>query len=138
MEFARTREAPGGSGTAAEATKATEATEATEATRAGEATAETVTLIIGMRAHRNTDGVRMSFFVTGKRVGVDFGLLSADSRPLTERQLRAVLEPDAWRRTATEYRDLVDQPPLRPRPGALRPAPRPAAGAAPPAAGQGP
>jgi len=25
---------------------------------------ETVTLIIGMRAHRNTDGVRMSFFVT--------------------------------------------------------------------------
>jgi hypothetical protein len=52
--------------------------------------------------------VRMSFFLTGKRLGVDFGLLSADSRPLTERQLRAVLEPDAWRRTATEYRDLVD------------------------------
>src|ERR1700728_558923 len=89
MEFARTRDAQGASGTA-------------------EASAETVTLIIGMRAHRNTDGVRMSFFVTGQRVGVDFGLLSADSRPLTERQLRAVLEPDAWRRTATEYRDLVD------------------------------
>jgi Putative exonuclease SbcCD, C subunit len=69
---------------------------------------ESVTLIIGIRAHRNTDGVRMSFFVTGRRLGVDFGLLSADSRPLTERQLKAVLEPDAWRRTATEYRDLVD------------------------------
>ena len=69
---------------------------------------ETVTLIIGMRAHRNTDGVRTSFYVTGRRLGVDFGLLSADSRPLTERQLKAVLEPDAWRRTATEYRDLVD------------------------------
>jgi hypothetical protein len=69
---------------------------------------ETVTLIIGMRAHRNTDGVRMSFYVTGQRLGVDFGLLSADSRPLTERQLRTVLEPDAWRKTATEYRDLVD------------------------------
>jgi hypothetical protein len=69
---------------------------------------ETVTLIIGMRAHRNTDGVRMSFYVTGQRLGTDFGLLSADSRPLTERQLKAVLEPDAWRRTATEYRDLVD------------------------------
>jgi Putative exonuclease SbcCD, C subunit len=68
----------------------------------------TITLIIGMRAHRNTDGVRMSFYVTGKRLGADFGLLSADSRPLTERQLRAALEPDAWRRTATEYRDLVD------------------------------
>ena len=69
---------------------------------------ETVTLIIGMRAHRSTDGVRMSFYVTGRRLGTDFGLLSADSRPLTERQLRAVLEPDAWRKTATEYRDLVD------------------------------
>ncbi len=69
---------------------------------------ETVTLIIGMRAHRNTDGVRTSFYVTGRRLGVDFGLLSADSRPLTERQLKAVLEPGAWRRTATEYRDLVD------------------------------
>ena len=69
---------------------------------------ETVTLIIGMRAHRNTDGVRTSFYVTGKRLGTDFGLLSADSRPLTEKQLKAVLEPDAWRKTATEYRDLVD------------------------------
>src|SRR6266700_1955921 len=80
-----------------------------EFARPGEAARpETVTLIVGMRAHRNSDGVRMSFFVTGKRLGVDFGLLSVDSRPLTERQLRAILEPDAWRRTATEYRDLVD------------------------------
>jgi hypothetical protein len=70
--------------------------------------AETVTLIIGMRAHRNRDGIRASFFVTGQRLGVGFGLLSADSRPLTERQLRAVLEPGAWYRTATEYRDAVD------------------------------
>jgi hypothetical protein len=70
--------------------------------------ADTVTLVIGMRAHRNRDGVKMSFFVTGKRMGVDFGLLSADSRPLTEKQLKLVLEPDAYRRTATEYRDLVD------------------------------
>src|SRR5579863_3612867 len=69
---------------------------------------DTVTLIVGMRAHRNADGVRMSFYVTGRRLGADFGLLSADSRPLTERQLRAALEPDAWRKTATEYRDLVD------------------------------
>ena len=69
---------------------------------------ETVTLIIGMRAHRNRDGVKASFFVTGKRVGIDFGLLSTDSRPLTERQLRAVLEPGCWFRTATEYRDAID------------------------------
>jgi hypothetical protein len=72
------------------------------------ATPETITLIVGMRAHRNTDGVRTSFYVTGKRLGVDFGLLSAESRPLTERQLKALLEPDAWRKTATDYRDLVD------------------------------
>src|SRR5689334_9148716 len=50
--------------------------------------AETVTLVIGLRAHRNRDGVKTSFFVTGKRLGADFGLLSADSRPLTERQLK--------------------------------------------------
>jgi hypothetical protein len=67
-----------------------------------------VTLIIGMRAHRNRDGVKASFFVTSKRLGADFGLLSADSRPLTERQLRAVLEPGSWYKTATEYRDAID------------------------------
>src|ERR1700745_2790214 len=58
------------------------------ADRNGARSPETVTLIVGMRAHRNSDGVRTSFYVTGKRLGVDFGLLSADSRPLTERQLR--------------------------------------------------
>jgi uncharacterized protein (TIGR02680 family) len=69
---------------------------------------ETVTLVIGLRAHRNRDGVRSSFFVTGKRLGVDFGLLGPDSRPLTDRQLREVLEPGAAHKTATEYRDAVD------------------------------
>lgn len=69
---------------------------------------ETVTLIVGLRAHRSRDGVRTSFYVSGRRLGTDFGLLSADSRPLTERQLKAVLEPGAHYRTATEYRDAVD------------------------------
>ena len=69
---------------------------------------ETVTLVIGLRAHRNRDGVRSSFFVTGRRLGVDFGLLGPDSRPLTDRQLREVLEPGAAYKTATEYRDAVD------------------------------
>ena len=69
---------------------------------------ETVTLVIGLRAHRNRDGVRSSFFVTGKRLGVDFGLLGPDSRPLTDRQLRETLEPGAAYKTATEYRDAVD------------------------------
>jgi uncharacterized protein (TIGR02680 family) len=69
---------------------------------------ETVTLIIGLRAHRNRDGVRTSFFVTGRRLGVDFGLLSLDARPLTENQLKAVLEPGSSFSTATEYRAAVD------------------------------
>lgn len=69
---------------------------------------ETVTLVIGLRAHRNRDGVRSSFFVTGKRLGVGFGLLGPDSRPLTDRQLRDSLEPGASYKTATEYRDAVD------------------------------
>jgi hypothetical protein len=81
-----------------------------EFARAGQprASSETVTLIIGMRAHRNRDKVTTSFFVSGKRLGIEFGLLSADSRPLTERQLRAVLEPGCSYKTATEYRDAID------------------------------
>ncbi|MFC7386007.1 SbcC/MukB-like Walker B domain-containing protein [Sphaerisporangium rhizosphaerae] len=75
---------------------------------AGDGGAQAVTLVIGLRAHRHRDGVASSFFVTGRRVGVDFGLLSADSRPLTEKQLRASLEPGARYRTATEYRAAVD------------------------------
>ncbi|MEV5414141.1 SbcC/MukB-like Walker B domain-containing protein [Thermopolyspora sp. NPDC052614] len=69
---------------------------------------ETVTLIIGLRAHRNRDGVRTSFFVTGRRLGVDFGLLTLDGRPLTENQLKTILEPGSSFSTATEYRAAVD------------------------------
>jgi hypothetical protein len=69
---------------------------------------ETVTLVIGLRAHRNRDGVRTSFFVTDKRLGVDFGLLGPDSRPLTEKQLRDALGPGTWYKTATDYRAAVD------------------------------
>ena len=62
-----------------------------------------------MRAHRNTrrraDVVLRHRQAARRRTSACSG---PDSRPLTERQLRAVLEPDAWRKTATEYRDLVD------------------------------
>ncbi|GAB3652704.1 hypothetical protein GCM10027589_10320 [Actinocorallia lasiicapitis] len=68
----------------------------------------TITLVIGLRAHKHRDGVITSFFVTGKRLGIDFGLLHVDGRPLTERQLRETLEPDAHAKTATEYRELID------------------------------
>ncbi|GAA3226221.1 TIGR02680 family protein [Actinocorallia longicatena] len=69
---------------------------------------ETVTLVIGLRAHKHRDGVVTSFFVTGMRLGVDFGLLNVDGRPLTERQLRESLEPGSHAKTATDYRELVD------------------------------
>ncbi|MEU3018947.1 TIGR02680 family protein [Nocardiopsis sp. NPDC007018] len=72
------------------------------------AVTETVTLVIGMRAHRHRDGVSPSFFVTDQRLGVDFGLLSADDRPLTERQLKAALGEDAHHSTAADYRRAVD------------------------------
>lgn len=69
---------------------------------------ETVTLVIGLRAHRHRDGVTPSFFVTDQRLGVDFGLLSDDNRPLTERQLKAVLGEDAHHNSAADYRRAVD------------------------------
>ncbi|GII62123.1 hypothetical protein Skr01_22080 [Sphaerisporangium krabiense] len=96
MEFARV---PGGT---------REPAESTGGNAGSSGTAETVTLIIGLRAHRNRDGVRSSFFVTGRRLGVDFGLLAPDGRPLTENQLKAILEPGAFSATATEYRAAVD------------------------------
>ncbi len=70
---------------------------------------ETVTLVIGLAGHKNRDRPRPSFYVTDQRMGVDFGLLSADSRPLTAKQLTAVLGRDAHygdRRGA--YQDAVD------------------------------
>ncbi|MEO3786929.1 TIGR02680 family protein [Actinocorallia sp. B10E7] len=69
---------------------------------------ETVTLVIGLRAHRHRDGVVTSFYVTSKRLGVDFGLLTVDGRPLTDRRLREALEPGSYAKTATEYRELID------------------------------
>src|SRR6266704_1871325 len=70
---------------------------------------ETVTLIIGLTAHKNWERPRLSFFVTRQRVGVDFGLLSADSRPLTAKQLTALLGRDAhYGDRKGTYQDAVD------------------------------
>jgi uncharacterized protein (TIGR02680 family) len=70
---------------------------------------DTVTLIIALRAHKNWERARPAFFITGMRLGVDFGLLSSDSRPLTARQLTAILGREAAygdRRRA--YQEAVD------------------------------
>ncbi|MDT0331975.1 TIGR02680 family protein [Nocardiopsis lambiniae] len=69
---------------------------------------ETVTLVIGLRAQQHRDGVATSFFVTDKRLGVDFGLLATDNRPLTERQLKAALGEGSHHTSAADYRAAVD------------------------------
>ena len=71
--------------------------------------AETVTLVIGLSVHKNMERPRPSFYLTTKRMGIDFGLLSTDSRPLTAKQLSAILGRDAYygdKRRA--YTDAVD------------------------------
>jgi uncharacterized protein (TIGR02680 family) len=73
-------------------------------------TSETVTLIIGLVAHRHRDRPKPSFYVTDKRMGIDFGLLSADSRPLTARQLTELLGRDAhYGERKGAYQDAVDE-----------------------------
>ena len=70
---------------------------------------ETVTLVIGLSVHKNMERPRPSFYVTSKRMGIDFGLLSTDSRPLTAKLLTAILGRDAYygdKRRA--YIDAVD------------------------------
>jgi len=70
---------------------------------------QTVTLVIGLSVHKNMDRPRPSFYVTGKRMGIDFGLLSADSRPLTAKQLTAILGRDAhYGDKKVAYQDAVD------------------------------
>ncbi|HEV2638124.1 MAG TPA: TIGR02680 family protein [Actinocrinis sp.] len=70
---------------------------------------DVVTLIIGLRVHKDQDQPTPSYYVTGKRIGVDFGLLSADSRPLTSKQLTAKLGPaDSFKAGREAYRAAVD------------------------------
>jgi hypothetical protein len=70
---------------------------------------EIVTLVIGLTAHKNWDRARPSFYVTGKQMGTEFGLLSADSRPLTAKQVTAVLGRDAhYGDRKGAYQEAVD------------------------------
>jgi uncharacterized protein (TIGR02680 family) len=70
---------------------------------------ETVTLVIGLSVHKNMDRPRPWFYITDKRMGIEFGLLSADSRPLTAKQLTAILGRDAhYGDKKGAYQDAVD------------------------------
>jgi uncharacterized protein (TIGR02680 family) len=69
---------------------------------------DVVTLIVGLSAHKHKDQVSAAYYVTTKRLGVDFGLLAADSRPLTASQLAALLEPGDVCKDRRDYRAAVD------------------------------
>jgi uncharacterized protein (TIGR02680 family) len=74
-----------------------------------DAWSETVTLVISLQAHRAWDRPRAAFFVTDSRVGVDFGLLGAESRPLTARQLTDVLGRESRYDSKAEYQTAIDE-----------------------------
>jgi hypothetical protein len=69
---------------------------------------ESVTVGVGMRAHRHTDGVNRWYFVVDGRVGVDFALLDHEDRPLTKKQLAAQIGADNIRERSSEHRAAVD------------------------------
>jgi uncharacterized protein (TIGR02680 family) len=67
-----------------------------------------VTVGIGLRAHRHADRVTRWYFVADGRVGVELSLLDPDDRPLGRRDMIAQLGPDAVKDSPEEYRRLVD------------------------------
>jgi uncharacterized protein (TIGR02680 family) len=71
-------------------------------------TVDAVTIGAGLQAQRSRADVARWYFVTDGRVGVDFGLLTRQARPLTRRQLSASLGEDHLFKSATEYRAAVD------------------------------
>jgi uncharacterized protein (TIGR02680 family) len=70
---------------------------------------EAVTVGIGLRAQKSKERPSRFFFVIDGRVGVDFGLLTAGSRPLRKKELEKLIGPDAVYKTATAYREAIDE-----------------------------
>lgn len=73
-----------------------------------DASVDAVTIGAGLQAQRSRTDVRRWYFVTDGRVGVDFGLLTRQARPLTRRQLSASLGENHLFKSATDYRAAVD------------------------------
>lgn len=69
---------------------------------------EAVTAGIGMRVTKQMATPARFFFVTDGRVGSDFGLLDAASRPLREKALEKLLGKKAILDTAEAYREKID------------------------------
>ncbi|WP_117213001.1 TIGR02680 family protein [Allorhizocola rhizosphaerae] len=72
------------------------------------ATAEYVTIGIGLRAHKHIDKVTRHHFVTDGRVGVDFSLIDAGDRPLNRRDLTTALGTESVFDSQEEYRHAID------------------------------
>ncbi|MCQ9179866.1 TIGR02680 family protein [Streptomyces sp. IBSBF 2953] len=69
---------------------------------------EAVTVGIGMRVTKPMSTPARFFFVTEGRVGIDFGLLDAASRPLRENALKKLLGEGTTYATAEAYREEID------------------------------
>ncbi|MEU3556372.1 TIGR02680 family protein [Streptomyces fragilis] len=69
---------------------------------------EAVTVGIGMRVTKAMSTPARFFFVADGRVGIDFGLLDAASRPLREKALEQLLGKKAIFDTAEAYREKID------------------------------
>ena len=68
-----------------------------------------VTLGCGMRAIKGIDGLpNRWYFITDKRVGLDFCLVTENRQPLSRDQLTSVIGETALYRTAQDYRREVD------------------------------
>ncbi|MET3807693.1 uncharacterized protein (TIGR02680 family) [Nakamurella sp. UYEF19] len=75
---------------------------------AGKATAEVVTVGVGLRAQRQNDRVTRWYFVVDGQVGRDFSLLGPDDRPLTRRQLAEQIGADVVTDRPVEHRQAID------------------------------
>ncbi len=69
---------------------------------------EVVTVGAGLHAQRQNDRVTRWYFVVDGQVGRDFGLLGADDRPLTKRQLAEQIGSAAITDRPVEHRAAID------------------------------
>ncbi|THV41176.1 TIGR02680 family protein [Glycomyces buryatensis] len=66
------------------------------------------TIGIGLRGHRHQDKVPRWHFTTRGRIGVDFGLLDEQDRPLSKKQLTDALGAESVVDTSREHREKVN------------------------------
>ncbi|GAA2007238.1 TIGR02680 family protein [Catenulispora subtropica] len=70
---------------------------------------QSVTIGIGMQAHRHRDALTRWHFVAEGRLGEDFSLFTDDDRPLTKKQLVEQIGAENLYDTAGDYRAALDR-----------------------------